>query len=89
MQTLNQSFVLYEFVCPGCSANYVGKTERTLFERNVEHAWKVIPITEVPQKIFRCILKINYFKLRDAHSKKCLIFRKGTQISYVKGYIWH
>ena len=37
--TLNQSFVVYEFVCPGCSANYVGKTERTLFERNVEHAW--------------------------------------------------
>ena len=26
-------------MCPGCSANYVGKTERTLFERNVEHAW--------------------------------------------------
>ena len=37
--TLNQSFVVYEFVCPGCSANYVGKTERTLFKRNVEHAW--------------------------------------------------
>ena len=36
--TLNQSFVVYEFVCPGCSANYVGKTERTFFERNVEHA---------------------------------------------------
>ena len=37
--TLNQSFVVYEFVCPGCSANYIGKTERTLYERNVEHAW--------------------------------------------------
>ena len=30
---------MYEFVCPGCSANYVGKTERTLYERNVEHVW--------------------------------------------------
>ena len=30
---------MYEFVCSGCSANYVGTTERTLFERNVEHAW--------------------------------------------------
>ena len=30
---------MHEFVCPGCSANYVGKIERTLFERNVEHAW--------------------------------------------------
>ena len=24
---------------PGCSANYFGKTERTLLERIVEHAW--------------------------------------------------
>ena len=35
---LNQSFAVYEFVCPGCSANYVGKTERTLFEGNIGHA---------------------------------------------------
>ena len=38
MPTLNQSFVVYEFVCPGCNADYVGKNGRTLFERNVEHA---------------------------------------------------
>ena len=37
--TLNQSFVVYEFLCPGCSANYTVKTERTLFERNIEHLW--------------------------------------------------
>ena len=36
---INQSFVVYEFTCPGCRANYVGKTERTLYERCVEHAW--------------------------------------------------
>ena len=30
---------MHEFASPGCRANYVGKTERTLFERNVEHAW--------------------------------------------------
>ena len=36
---LNQSFVFYEFTCPGCNANYVGKTERTLHERCDEHAW--------------------------------------------------
>ena len=34
-----QQFVVYEFVCPRCRANYVGKTEKTLFQRNVEHAW--------------------------------------------------
>lgn len=37
--TLSQSFVVYEFVCPGCGAKYIGKTERTLHERTVEHAW--------------------------------------------------
>ena len=30
---------MYEFVCSGCRANYAGKTERTLFEKNVEHTW--------------------------------------------------
>ena len=28
-------------MCPGCSANYVGKTERTLYEINVGDAWNV------------------------------------------------
>ena len=36
---INQSFVVYEFTCPGCGANYVGKTERTLYEQCVERAW--------------------------------------------------
>ena len=36
---LNESFVVYEFICPGCNDNYLGKTERTLHERCVEHAW--------------------------------------------------
>ena len=39
MPTLNQSPVVYGSVCPRCSANYVGETERTLFERDVEHNW--------------------------------------------------
>ena len=36
---INQSFVVYKFMCLSCGANYVGKTERTLHERCVEHAW--------------------------------------------------
>ena len=36
---INQSFVVYELTCPGCGANYVGKTKITLYERCVEHAW--------------------------------------------------
>ena len=30
---------MYELTCPGCGANYVGKTERMLYDRCVEHAW--------------------------------------------------
>ena len=36
---LSQSSLVYKFTCPGCSSSYVGKTERTLFERTEEHAY--------------------------------------------------
>ena len=29
--------IIYQFVCPGCSENYVGKTERNLITRLDEH----------------------------------------------------
>ena len=35
---INQSFVVYELTCPGCGANYAGKTEITLYERYVEQS---------------------------------------------------
>ena len=35
---LTSSNVVYEFKCPGCSSNYIGKCDRTLFERTREHA---------------------------------------------------
>ena len=37
---LSQSLEVYEFVCPGCSSSYIGKTELTLWERAEEHAYK-------------------------------------------------
>lgn len=36
---LCQSSVVYEFMCPGWHDKYIGKTERTLHERILEHAW--------------------------------------------------
>ena len=36
---MSNSFVVYVVSCPSCGANYIGKTERTLYERTVEHAW--------------------------------------------------
>ena len=37
--SLSQSSVVYQFTCPGCSCNYIGKTERNLHERTEEHAY--------------------------------------------------
>ena len=36
---LSKSEVVYEVCCPGCGENYIGKTERTIRERSIEHAW--------------------------------------------------
>ena len=36
---LSKSNIVYEVCCPGCGANYIGKTERTIRERLLEHAW--------------------------------------------------
>ena len=36
---LCRSNLVYKFQCPGCCSSYIGKTERTLFERLNEHGW--------------------------------------------------
>lgn len=35
----SKSNVIYQFSCPGCNTQYIGKTERPLYERTLEHAW--------------------------------------------------
>ena len=37
---LSQLAIVYKFICLGCSSSYIGKTERTLWERVEEHAYK-------------------------------------------------
>ena len=37
---LSNSRFIYKFKCPGCSELYVGKTNRTLYKRTLEHAWE-------------------------------------------------
>ena len=37
---LGSSFVVYHFRCPGCHHNYIGKTEKTLWERINEHGYR-------------------------------------------------
>ena len=38
--TFSNSFVVYKYTCPGCSKQYIGKTESTLYNRTYEHGWK-------------------------------------------------
>ena len=35
---LSKSNLVYQFTCPCCNSSYIGKTERTLYERTMEHA---------------------------------------------------
>ena len=35
----NNSYEVYHFNCPRCYASYVGKAQRILHERCIEHAW--------------------------------------------------
>ena len=35
----NKSSVVYQFTCPTCTNNYIGKTDRTVLERCKEHAY--------------------------------------------------
>ena len=37
LNILSKSNFVYQFSCPGCESSYIGKTERTFFERTKEH----------------------------------------------------
>ena len=50
---LCRSNVVYRFTCPACGDSYVGKTERTLFERTREHGWSD-KNSAVHQHILKC-----------------------------------
>ena len=47
-----QSSVVYEFKCPGCNSNYVGKTDRCLYTRIKEHS--SLDSTEIYNHITSC-----------------------------------
>ena len=34
---LSNSYIVYKFICPGCSANYIGETQCTLYKRTLQH----------------------------------------------------
>ena len=53
---INQSFAVYKFTCPGRGANYVGKTERTLYERmlNTRGVIKILLLKITLTSVLKC-----------------------------------
>ena len=55
--SLSKSSVVYEVKCPGCGIDYIGKTDRTLFERTKEHAW-----TDVESPLRNHLINCEHFQ---------------------------
>ena len=51
--------IVYEFKCPGCNANYIGKTDRCLYTRIKEHSSQ--NTSEIYNHIITCN-EFNYIK---------------------------
>ena len=85
---LNHSFVVHGFKCPGCN-HYVGKTERTLFERSCGHGFKD-KNSVVINHIVNCD-QVNFIKIFSRYPQQMqyirrLMRRYLTSISFKRTY---
>ena len=86
LNKLSKSNVVYQFSCPGCESSYIGKTERTLFERTKEHIIRADSAIEV--HLNNCsnvehLFSINNLILNDinTHEFRLNLVRHNTRIS--------
>ena len=70
--SLSQSSIVYKFTCPGCSCNYIGKTERTLHERMEKHTYHK--------------KKSNKQSAIDKHLSTCPQYRHIVDLFYVNNH---
>ena len=54
---LSNSGVVYEYVCPGCLATYIGETQATLFKRTLQHSHE-----QKDSAIYKHLLNCNGYK---------------------------
>ena len=74
---MQQSNVIYEFSCPGCHANYIGKTERTLNERSQEHGW-----TNKDKPVYHHLMNCENFQyIMNIHRCNDLLENSHTSIT--------
>ena len=82
---LSKSNVAYQLSCPGCESSYIGKTERTFFERTKEHVTR--PDSAIKGHIDNCLnvehlFSINNLILNDVnmHEIRLNLVRQNTGI---------
>ena len=88
LNMLSRSNVVYQFSCPGCESSYIGKTDRTLFERTKEHVTRanvknqfsinnLIP-NDVNTHKFRLNLVLQNTRITDeSHNWNVLLFKEA------------
>ena len=68
LSNLKKAHVIYKFKCPGCSKCYIGKTERNLVSRLIEHGKDKIDSSSISDHLHSCIFYqdiLSYFSLFD------------------------
>ena len=85
LSKLSKSNVVYQFSCPGCESSYIGKTERTLFERTKEHVIRAD--SAIKGHFDNCLnvkhlFSINNLTLNDVnkHEFRLNLVRQNTRI---------
>ena len=85
LNKLSKSNVVYQFSCPGCESSYIGKTDRTLFERTKEHVTRAD--SAIKGHFDNCLnvkhlFSINNLTLNDVskHEFRLNLVRQNTRI---------
>ena len=85
LNILSKLNVVYQFSCLGCESSYIGKTERTLFERTKEHVIRAD--SAIKGQLNNCLnmehlFSINNFMLNDVntHEFRLNLVRQNTGI---------
>ena len=85
LNKLSKSNVVYQSSCPGCESSYIGKTERTLFERTKEHVIRAD--SAIKGHFDNCLnvkhlFSINNLTLNDVnkHEFRLNLVRQNTRI---------
>ena len=84
---MSKSNVVYRFQCPGCSAEYIGKTDRNLHERCLEHSYRkdsAICSHLLSCELFNDINKMLLFDQKPLNKKEQKVYFLNTITDNIK-----